>query len=190
MSHLPRSTFFAGLVLAAILPAGCMPRMTIQEIADMRPPRPPELDRLDRLVGDWETVGEVRMTVLDEALHTGRSSARWILDKRFLREDAELELGELGKVTGTSIWSFDPAAGKYHMWWFDSLGETSHAVITFDPRADAWFMRTRGRKYGYATSGRGTLRHLDDDTLEWTWQEFDATGLFRLADMKGVSRRR
>jgi hypothetical protein len=183
------------MVLAGVfifgLAGGCMPRMTIEEIADMRPPRAPELDRLDRLVGDWDTVGEVRMAVLDETLQTtGRSSAQWMLDKRFLREDAELDMGALGRVTGTSIWSYEPGANKYHMWWFDSLGETSHAVITFNHRTDTWHMRTRGRKYGYATSGRGTLRHVDDDTLEWTWQEFDGTGLFKLADMKGVSRRR
>jgi len=171
--------------------AACMPRMTIQDIADMRPPRAAQLDRLERLIGEWETEGEVRMAVLDQPLTaTGRSTARWTLDRRFLMEEAELDMGDLGRVSGTSIWSYDAAIGKYRMWWFDSLGETSESVITYDEKSDAFFMRTRGRKYGYATTGRGTLRHVDENTLAWTWKEFDGMGLIELADMKGVSRRR
>lgn len=186
----PRTIVFCSACLIVLPGTGCMPRMTIEDIARLRPPRPSELDRLDRLVGEWETVGEVRMSVLEKPLPTtGRSVARWAHDERFLIEEAVLDMGELGRVSGTSLWTYDARARRYRMWWFDSLGETSRAEITFHERTDTWHMRTRGQKYGYTTTGRGTLRHLDDDTLEWTWREFDATGLIKLADMKGVSRR-
>lgn len=185
---------FAQFVVAAccIVPvAGCMPKMTIESIKQMQPPRPVELDRLEMLLGDWETEGQVVMSVLDEPMRsTGTNSARWALDKRMLVEHAELDMGPLGKMTGMSIWSWDPTIKKYRMWWFDSFGETSEAVVTYDEASETWHMKAKGKKYGHSTSGRGTIRRIDDDTLEWTWKEYVALGLIKVADMKGTSRRK
>lgn len=170
---------------------GCMPKMSVQDVKAMQPARPADLDRLDALLGEWETTGEVQMAVLDKPLHTtGANSARWTLDKRFLVEQARLNMGELGELTGTSVWSWDPQIKKYRMWWFDSFGETSAATVTYDEKTRTWTMKGSGQKYGHKTLGRGTLRHIDDNTVEWTWKEYDALGLFQLADMKGTSRKK
>ena len=189
-----RQRVFVHLVMVVWVIAfvsGCMPKMTLESIKQMQPPRPVELDRLEMLLGEWETTGEVRMAVLDEPMRTtGSNIATWALDRRMVVEHASLDMGPLGKMTGMSIWSWDPTIKKYRMWWFDSFGETAEAVVTYDEATETWHMRGTGQKYGYKTSGRGTLRRVDDDTLEWTWKEYDALGLIKFADMKGVSRRK
>ena len=179
------------MVPTGVALTGCMPRMTIESIREMQPQRAPELDRLEMLIGDWETTGEVKMTMLDETIQSsGTNHAEWSLDRRFLIEHADLDMGALGKMTGISIWSWDPRLKKYRMWWFDSLGETSQAIVTYNERTSTFHMKAVGQKYGYKTRGRGTLHHVDDDTIEWTWREWDGTGLFKLADMKGTSKRK
>ena len=172
-----------------VLLTGC--KMTAADIVAMQPPRAPQLDKLQFMIGSWETEGDVHMMVMDEPLHTtGQNEARWALDRRFLIEEATLDMGELGRITGMSIWWWDPTIKKYRMSWFDSMGETSHAVVTYHERTDTWHMKAKGQKYGYKTSGKGTLKRIDDDTLEWTWKEYDSLGLIKLADMKGFSRRK
>lgn len=165
--------------------------MTAEELGSFEPQRPAQLDKLDMLLGSWETVGEVEMAILDEVVHTsGTNEAKWSLDRRMIVDHAELDMGPLGKLTGFTVWTWDEAIGKYRMWWFDSMGEFAEGIVTYDESSKAWQIKTTGSKYGYSTSGRGTIRQIDGDTLEWTWREGDGWGLMRLADMRGVSTRR
>ena len=175
----------------AMLSTACLPRMTIDEIRAMQPPRPVELDRLEILLGDWVNEGEVSVAVLAEPMRSGGTNhAEWSLDRRTVVGHADLDMGPLGKMTGMSIWSWDPLIKKYRMKWFDSIGETLEAVITYNEATQIWHMKGKGQKFGIKTSGRGTMRRIDDDTLEWTWKEYDAFGIIQLAHMKGISRRK
>jgi len=170
---------------------GCLPKMTPEELGSFERVRPVELERLDMLLGRWETTGEVNMAVLDGVVHTsGTNEAKWSLDRRMVVDQAELDMGPLGKLTGFTIWTWDEAIGKYRMWWFDSMGEFSQGIVTYDESKKQWRIKTSGSKYGYNTSGRGTIRQIDKDTLEWTWREGDGWGLMTFADMHGVSTRR
>ena len=74
--------------------------------------------------------------------------------------------------------------------WTDSPSRGESAIATFNEKTRTWHISAKGQKYGFATSGKGTLRQIDDDTLEWTWKEYDRFGLILLADMKGISRRK
>lgn len=175
--------------LAILLP-GCMPKMTVEQIAGFVPEKPAELDRLNMFLGEWETTGTIELSVLDEPIATsGRNRAAWTLDGYVLEDNADLNMGPFGRVKGTTHWTYDSAIGKYRMWWFDTLGETSTVVATFDERSQTWRMKAAGQKYGRRTSGRGTIRRVDDNTLEWTWDEASASGLIRFAKMRGTSRR-
>jgi len=179
------------LALLTILASGCLPKMTAEELGSFSPDRPEQLDKLDMLLGTWETAGEVRMAILDEVVHTtGTNEAKWSLDRRMLIDQAKLDMGPLGKLTGFTVWTWDDAIGKYRMWWFDSMGEFSEGIVTYDEKRQLWKIRTTGSKYGYSTSGTGTIRRMDDDTLEWTWREGDGWGFITFADMRGVSHRR
>lgn len=181
------NVLFAFLSLFAL---GCMPKMTVEQIAQYAPNRPPELDRLNMFVGDWQTTGTIELAMLDEPIATsGRNHAEWILDGCVVEDQSDLDMGPFGRVKGKTLWAWDPALGKYRMWWFDTLGETSEVVATFNKRTDTWHMKAKGQKHGWRTSGRGTIRRIDDNTLEWTWNEASASGLVRFAKMRGTSRR-
>ncbi len=169
---------------------GCIPKMSVEQIREFQPERPAELDRLNMFLGEWETTGTIELAMLDEPIATsGSNRAVWTLDGRVLEDHADLDMGPFGRVKGKTMWAWDPAMGKYRMWWFDTLGETSEVVATFNERTDTWRMKAKGQKYGQHTSGRGTIRRVDDDTLEWTWNEASASGLVRFAKMRGTSRR-
>ena len=187
-----RTATFLGLPAGVItLTLGCLPKLTTDQLRDAQPPRPEELDRLDQLLGDWETEGRIDLAVLDEPIHTqGHNQAIWTLDRRVMLDRAELDMGPLGRITGQTMWTWDESIGKYRMWWFDSLGETSQAVVRYDDRSRTWHMKSTGVKYGRRTGGWGSIKHLDDDTLEWTWVETDSLGLIRFAEMHGTSRRK
>lgn len=175
--------------LSAVFLTGCLPKLSTSDLGQLRPQRPAELDRLEMLLGDWETTGEIRMTVADDVIHTrGHNHAEWSLDRRMFVEHAQLDMGAMGPMSGMSIWTYDEGAKKYRMWWFDSFGETSEAVVKFDEKTSTWHMKATGQKYGYSTSGSGTIRRIDADTLEWTWVE-RGFKLLKLAEMKGTSRR-
>ncbi len=187
----PRTRFALPTGCAAMLLAGCMPTMTCQDIQEMRPPRAPELDRLKMFVGEWETEGEVRIPAVEAILRTvGHNSADWMLDGRMVVEHAELDMGELGKISGMSVWTWDSAIRKYRMFWFDSLGEVSIGTATFDAKTETWHITAKAQKFGYRTIAKGTLRRIDANTIEWTWREYLGLGLFKVADMNGVSRRK
>ncbi len=178
---------FLGIFFSTL---GCIPKMSVEEIREFQPERPAELDRLSMFLGDWETRGTIELAMLDEPIATsGRNHAEWTLDGRAVEDKSELEMGPFGHVKGKTLWAWDAALGKYRMWWFDTLGETSEVVATFNQRTDTWHMKAKGQKYGRHTSGSGTIRRIDENTLEWTWNEASASGLIRFAKMRGTSRR-
>ena len=177
----------SGLLLLGM---GCIPKMSVEQISQYQPERPAELDRLDMFLGEWETTGTIDLAMLDGPSATsGRNRAEWTLDGYILEDKADLDMGPFGRMKGTTLWTYDPAIDRYRMWWFDTMGETSAVVATFDEARQTWRMKAAGQKYGRRTSGRGTIRRIDDNTLEWTWDEASASGLIRFAKMRGISRR-
>ena len=169
-----------------------MPKdMSLEDMRAMRPGRSAELERLDMLAGDWTTEGTVEFITAREPIHTtGENHSAWECDGRFLVERASFDMGALGPMTGISIWTWDAGARRYRMWWFDSFGESASGTARFDDRAMTWHIKTRGQNGFCRVRSRGTIRQIDCDTLEWTWRQNAFMGLFKIADMKGVSRRK
>ena len=190
MRNINNARQFMMAAAISLVPLGCIPKMTIEQIREFQPEKPQELDRLNMFLGDWETTGTIKLAMLDEPFATsGRNKAAWSLDGHVLEDVADLDMGPFGRVSGKTLWTWDPAMGKYRMWWFDTLGETSEVVATFNERTQTWRMKAAGQKYGRRTSGRGTIRRIDENTLEWTWNEASASGLITFARMRGTSRR-
>lgn len=185
----------AGLAVFAIaisVSAGCLqPDFDIERIKEMMPARPAQLDRLDMLVGQWQTEGEVNMFGLDEpfAVH-GTSEATWEHDRWFLVDRAEFDMGPLGPMSGTSVWTWDPKARKYRMWWFDSFGETATGTAVYKEATKSWRIHTRGRNAWCNIVNRGTITLDNDGSLHWTWTQWDAWHIWKISRMSGTSRRK
>lgn len=179
------------LLLLGLTTACSAPPMSFEAMKAMMPDRPPELDALDMLVGDWTTEGQVQFIGADEPITTtGTSSARWECDKRFLIDRSDYDMGPLGPMKGVSIWGWDSQRKRFAFWWFDGFGESASGTARYDSSAKIWHISTRGQSTRCNVKNKGTIKMLDANTLEWTWEQWSAWGFPKYADMKGVSRRR
>lgn len=140
------------------------------------PPRPAELDRLDMLVGTWEGTAEMSVPGVDEPTTSKIvTTTKWELDKRFLVDHFEGDMGEEGKFEGVGVWTWDPKAKEYRNWWFDSLGSFSHGTTKYDEETRTLHMRWEGTNSmtGKPSYGDGTSKFIDDNTQQWTYKEWD-----------------
>jgi len=180
------------LVIAfALAPSGCrMPSYDLDRIKEQLAQRPVELNRLDQLAGKWKTSGTIKFIGIDEPIHTtGTSEAAWECDGRLLVERSQFDMGPLGPMSGLSVWSWDENKRRYGMQWFDSFGEQTRGHARYDEDTKTWHISTRGRSSLCNVATRGTVRVIDHDTLEWTWDQWDAWGILQFAEMRGMSQR-
>ena len=172
---------------------GCMPEMTMEDMAKMRPDRPPELDRLNAFVGTWKGTGTANMMGIDEPMKlTGTSKTAWGVDNWCIVEHGDYEMEGMGDMKGLGVWTWDARAKKYRTWWFDNFGVAGQGTLTYSKASDCWFMTVRGKSAMGSTRGAGCITFKDKDTMEWTWKEWpawDLLGLFNFMDMKGTSTR-
>jgi len=171
--------FFAGsLTLFAIVLVGCgEPQHDMAGEQGMKPPeRPKQLDALKSFVGRWEGTSEMRMPGVDKPMKgTGVNEVRWACDGRFLMESFQADLGEGNKMTGIGLWTWDAEHKKYHTWWFDNFGTSGEGWVTYNEADKSWHHQASGENVmaGKHTYGEGTSRFVDDNTIEWTWKEWD-----------------
>lgn len=175
----------------AVLP-GCMSQMCMEDMAKM-PERPVELDRLNDWVGTWKASGTGKMMGIDEEFTvTGTSQNAWDVDGWYLSEHGEYDMGPMGKMKYLQVWTWDSNAKKFRSYWFDSMGGVGHGTAKCDEKTRTWTMSMRGKGPMGSTRGKGCVKFVDDNTMEWTWQEWpawDLLGLFKFMDMKGTSTR-
>ncbi len=173
---------------------GCMPKLDVESLKAMQPARPPEMDRLGGFIGKWEGSGEIRMAVLTEVLPTtGVSTNAWDCDGRCMLEHDEYEMGDLGSVSDVSVWTWDPKGKVFRIHRFDSIGGVAVGTADYHEKSQTWRLKSKTQTPWGAMVSRGTVKMVDEDTLEWTWDEWPAwdwLGLFKIAEMKGTNRRR
>jgi len=177
-------------VLAGLV--GCQQKPV--DLAEMMkpPPRPPELDRLNLLVGRWENTFEMKMAGSEKpSTGKGTSTASWEADKWLLVERFDVTM-EGDKVSGLGLWTWDPRAKAYRVSWYDSAGNTTSGKATYDDKNRTWQWRAKGyiAKTGQTTTSEGTMRFVDDNTMEWSGTDWDSWRLRKLMEGKGTSRRK
>ncbi len=179
------------LLLVTCLVSGCVsPGMSLESMKEMMPERSPELDKLNMLAGDWITEGQVQFIGMDEPIKTtGTSHASWACDGRFLMDHSDYDMGPLGPMKGVSVWGWDAQRKRFVFWWFDGFGESAQGTARYDGSARTWHISTHGQSSRCRVKNQGTIRLVDDDTLEWTWTQRSVWGFPKYADMKGISRR-
>lgn len=178
------------VVCMGVLLAGCMPKMTIEEMKAGIPQRPAELDRLNAFAGNWQGEGEAKFSFLDEVIKTSATSeANWEGDGWYMVSRGMFNMGELGDMTGLETWTYDTHSKKFRSTWVDSFGSVGIGSAKYDEKTDTWYMRaTSHGPWGKATS-KGTVKFIDENTMEWTWTEYAMGGLMKTMEMKGTSRR-
>ena len=186
-----RHAFFPAL-MTVVLGTGCLtPRFDLETVKQLIHNRPEELNALNMLVGRWETTGEVKMIGMDEPIQTkGTGYAEWECDGRILVDRSEYDMGVMGPMSGVSIWTWDAAKKQYRMRWYDSFGETAAGTARYDEAARTWHFKNRGRSSLCNVISKGTIKWIDENTLAWTYDQWDAWGLLKFSTMKGTSQRK
>ena len=182
----------AGLV--TLTAVGCMPELTIEMMKEMQPQRPAELDKLNAWVGEWVSTSEIKIMGLDEVLKgTGKSIIEWDNDRWCMVEHAEYTMGELGSMHALGVWTWDSSSKKFRTFWTGSMGDWGTGTVTSCTCCGKhWSMKARGKSPWGTTIGRGTVKFVDNDTMEWTWTEWaslDLLRLFPMTEMTGTSKR-
>ena len=177
--------------LAAIVLTGCMPKMTIEDMKAMMPQRPAELDKLNAFAGKWEFTGEAKMAGLDEVLKTsGTNEANWEGDDWYLVSRGTFTMGELGEMQGLETWTYDAHSKKFRSTWTDSMGSVGTGTAKYNEKTNTWHIKaTSHGPFGKSTI-RGQVKFIDDNTMEWSWNEYAMGGLINTMEMSGTSRRR
>ncbi len=187
-----KSSFGAATAFAFF--AGCMPAMDVETMKQMRPPRPPEMEHLAALIGRWETSAETRIPCLKLVLPVkGTTENSWDADGWSMVERGAYEMGELGTVHEFGAWTWDSSAERFHIWRSDSFGGLRIGTAKFDEGSRTWTLKAKRRSSWGSSTDRGTIKIVDDRTLEWTWNEWpawDVLRLFKMAEFSGTSKRK
>ena len=178
------------LTLAAL--SGCMPKISVEKIREMKPVRAAELDRLNMFLGQWTTTGECESPVLEEKLSgTGVSTNQWECDNWVMAHRMEFEVSGLGESTEIQLWTWDMNAGKFRIWSHNSWGLTWTGSAKFDADAKTWRLKASGKNpMGHDVVMEGTIVMTDPNTMEWTWKEWSACKLMKMGEWKGTSKRK
>lgn len=177
--------------IAAVVLTGCGPKMTVEDMKAMIQQRPAELDKLNAFAGKWEFTGESKMGGLDEVLKiSGTSEANWEGNNWYLVSRATFNMGDLGEMQGIETWTYDTHTKKYRSTWTDSTGSMGAGMSTYNEKTNTWHMRATSHGPFGKTTGRGQVKLIDANTMEWSWNEYALGGLIKTGEMTGTSRRR
>lgn len=179
-------------MLSLLALSGCA--QSEMNMADMRAPqRPAELDQLEPWLGHWEGTWECTMPGSDQPVKgVGTNTVSWEADRWVMIERMTGDMGEMGKFSGIGIWTWDPEGKCFRNWWYDSWGSSGHGKTTYDAATRTWTTTSSGTNpmTGEKTHGKGTMKMIGRDKLEWTFTEYDGLGLTKMMEMKGTSTRK
>ncbi len=180
---------FSSFIL--VMFAGCMPKMTVEQMKSMKPQKPAELKYLDAFVGNWEGEGEAKMAGLDEVMKTsGTSETTWEGDGWYLVGRNIYSMGEMGEMKGLETWTYDTHSKKYRSTWVDSYGSVGTGISWHEGEGKKWHMKaTSHGPFGKSTM-KGNVNINPDGSMTWDWSEYAMGGLMKTMEMKGTSHRR
>ena len=179
-------------VMAGVVLPGCMPKMSLEEMRSMMPERPAELDKLNAFVGKWETTGKASMAMLEEGSVpvTGEGESKWDSSGWFVVGDFEFSMEGFDPMRGHETWTYDMHSKKFRSTWTDSMGSTGIGWATHNEEDNTWKMKATSHGPHGKTMMTGTLKIVDEDTMEWCMTEHAMGGLMKTMEMCGTSTRK
>ena len=95
-------------------------------------------------------------------------------------------------MLGTGLWVWDSQAKLFRYGSVDNYGMIMTGTARYDDKAGIWHMKgeTHDTVHGQKSSGEGTLKMPDANTMEWSFAEWDCLHLTKIMEMKGTSHRK
>lgn len=144
----------------------------------------PELQVLSNYVGDWD----VAITSKDSPFLKGKSSAKWILNGRFVQQTGSLKSEDgSAKLEITTLMTYDQTQKTYKMWLFVSNGAVSEATGTWDPKTRT--MTSTQRNGDGDNTTKTVARFADGGVEHWSITATSPNGKV-LSAIEGVNTRR
>ena len=172
--------------------AGCSDKKGGEQMAMTPPPRPTALDRLDMWVGMWENVGEMKACNGKVMKAHGTHDVKWDLNKTLLIERYSNEMEGMPPFNAIGIYSYDCREKEFKYRSYGEHGDTMHGELDYNEKTGVWTMETKGYNpmMKMATSGKGTFKFPDAQTIEWNWKEWDGLKLQKLFEGHGTVKRK
>ncbi len=162
------------------------------------PPRPCELDKLDSWVGSWASTGEMKMCDGKTMTMNGTSTVAWECDKRVLVEKMSEKISGDPKADGMNmdmngmvVTAWCCKEKKLKTTYYNNMGEISCGTMTYCDKSHTWCMKGKGLD---AMSGKmaiweGTMKMPDNNTMEWTWTQWDGSHMKKMMHGSGTAKR-
>jgi hypothetical protein len=149
-----------------------------------RAAQPAGLALLDRMIGAWDTVSVQKPAewTPQETRTTGVITRKWVLGGRFVLDSSSHSDGQ----ESMALITFDPQAGEYRSWWFNSEGLHNESHGTWDEATQTLSYET---EMPDGKQGRSKLHFAAPDREEWQFNVTDAEGKVYL-DMTITARKR
>jgi hypothetical protein len=142
----------------------------------------PELEALSNYIGMWD----IAVTSRQSPFVKGQTTAKWILDGRFVEQTGYLTTSEgTNRLKVTTLMTYDSTKKAYRMWSFMSNGRTSEAEAKWDPAARTM---TSVHRNGPMTTTT-TANFAQDGVEKWKIIVTDQTKMV-IQDMSGTNTRR
>lgn len=185
-------------ILLTVAVAGCASRDVVVDVMPMGEMNP-EMANLEGMIGTWE--GEAQMISIPAAMREmmpdlpegelppptkGGGTNTWALGGTYLKAEGWHETMPGEKEHYVEYFTWDPVAKKYRQWWFGSNGDWGEGTMTIDDKGVMYTSFRGVNGEGQPTSGHGTLRFVEPDTMEWEWSGNMGAGV---VEMRGTSRR-
>ena len=179
------------LVGLVVLAGGCMPKLTMEDLKQMKPQRPVELDQLKDFVGTWESTATMNLTGLDEPLTgKGKETFSWACDGWCLLGQGQYEMGEMGTMHFAGIWTYDAKAKRFRIFMANSNGESETGMAKYDAEDQEWEMKTKSRGPWGRMIGEGEMKIVKDGEMEWEFTARDGTWRMKVMEGRGTSLRK
>lgn len=185
---------------AAVLVAGCETAQPVDPFS--QPGVAPQMKQLEKFLGQWEGTAELISPTKEEmAKHApeiaeelgdemhGTMSFEMALDGRYLKGEGWYEMGSgAERVHYKEMWTWDAKHNKYRTFMFSNWGEHGMGwAWSNDGGATYMTKATMTDAHGNSRTGKGWMKLVDGDTIEWEWTE--QMGLFNKMVFGGTSER-
>lgn len=136
----------------------------------MKPPeRPKQLDMLEAFVGNWTMSGEDKMGDKTTSM-TGKFTCAWECDRNVLVEKMECSMGDMGKMSGMIVYSYDSKEKEFETVFFNNMGFTQEGDLSYDEKNKSWNFSGSGHDpmLNQWAKWNCTIRFVDSSTMEMT----------------------
>lgn len=179
------------LTASAVIGLGGCTAKNVNFAEVKRPERAAQMDAFTVFVGSWTWKAQVENATGSDKDWSGTATWDWSLDKRCLQGRMSSKTAN-ADFESSGVWSWHPKSKKYVWWMFNNWGYPQQGTAKYNAENQSWVMNyTSVGLDGSTSHGRYRMKVVDQDTLDWTMEEWaDPLHLIKKVKMVGTYHRK